>query len=58
MNKQEILDALDLAIADHKAVAGSAVDWGFVAALRAAGRIVDAAPEVMIPRAIANEATA
>jgi hypothetical protein len=58
VEKQKILDALDLAMADHKAFAGSATDWDFVSALGAAKRIVEAAPEVLVPEALAQQAAA
>lgn len=58
MGKQEIIDALDLAIADHQAFAGQHVDWSFVDALRAARTIVEVAPEVPVPAAIAQQASA
>lgn len=52
--KQQIIDALQLAVRDHKATAGAFCDWDFVSALRAAEDIVAAAPETTVPCALAE----
>lgn len=54
--KQQILAALELAIDDHKAFAGKfGVDWEFIAGLRAAATIVQAASVVAVPCALAED---
>lgn len=58
MDKQEILAALDLAIADHKTFAANLVDWDFVSALQAAKSVVADAPEVLIPEVLVRRAAA
>lgn len=56
--KQQIIDAIELAIADHKAFAqehAGSGDHEFVACLRDAMTIVADAPEVAIPAALTKE---
>jgi hypothetical protein len=51
--KKEILSALELAIADHKATAGTfCVDWEFITALRGAITIVQASKTTKVPEAL------
>lgn len=47
--KQEIVAALELAIADHKATAKSCTDWDFIESLLAARAIVEAAENRSYP---------
>lgn len=47
--KDQILAALDLAIADHQVTAGSGTDWEFISELRAAKTIISRATVTSVP---------